>query len=174
MRTITTFLICFSLIIVSCTGEQKQDTSIGYGLFKNDEKRPIVQGSSENIAVWEAYIKAHNAQDIEAIKAINADEFKAYGPRGEFIDGNDAHIAFLTEWFSANDPKWKSNWYMTNAINDKDGNRREWITSSHDITLTVEGNTVEATQIHDALIADGKVQMFFVYERAKTEEPKEE
>ena len=32
--------------------------------------------------------------------------------------------------------------------------------------LSFEGNEVKAYQIHDALIVDEKVQMFYVYERA--------
>jgi hypothetical protein len=44
---------------------------------------------------------------------------------------------------------------------------REWVTSGHDVTLTVEGNKIKVNQVHDALISDGKVQMFYVYERAE-------
>ena len=40
---------------------------------------------------------------------MNAQEFKAYGPRGEFIDGSDAHAEFLSVWFKDNQPKWRPN-----------------------------------------------------------------
>lgn len=174
MRIITTIFICFNFIIASCAGEQKQSPapqcpSFGYGIYEDAEKRPITAGAMDNIAIWEAYIEAHNAKDLTAIDALNAEEFKAFGPRGEIIDGKEAHMAFLTEWFAANSPTWKSNWYMTNAIADAEGKLRQWVTSSHNIQLTVEGNTVEAIQIHDALIVEGKVNMFFVYERAKAD-----
>ena len=35
--------------------------------------------------------------------------------------------------------------------------------------MTVDSTTVKVAQIHDALIKDGKVQMFYVYERVKQE-----
>ena len=41
---------------------------------------------------------------------MNAENFKAYGPNGEIIDGTDAHIEFLATWFGAN-PVWKSNYF---------------------------------------------------------------
>jgi hypothetical protein len=33
--------------------------------------------------------------------------------------------------------------------------------------MTVEGEKIEVGQVHDALIQDGKIQMFYVYEIAK-------
>ena len=37
----------------------------------------------------------------------------------------------------------------------------------YDVTLTVDGNKVKVNQVIDALISEGKVQMFYVYERAE-------
>ena len=42
-----------------------------------------------------------------------------------------------------------------------------WVTSGSDVTLTVEGNEVKASQVIDALISNGKVEGFYVYERVK-------
>ena len=69
-------------------------------------------------------------------------------------------------------PKWETNYLIANEYTNEEGNLSQWVTSGHDITLQVEGNEVKAYQIHDALIIDGKVQMFYVYERA--ESPKTE
>jgi hypothetical protein len=37
------------------------------------------------------------------------------------------------------------------------------------VTLTVEGEEVKLGQVHDALIVDGKIQMFYVTERTLAE-----
>ena len=43
----------------------------------------------------------------------------------------------------------------------------KWITSEHDLTLSVGKVEVKLNQVHYALIVNGKVQMFFVNERVK-------
>ena len=169
------YLVTLAVLAISCAGNQEQTAApeppgIGYGVYAEGEQRSITAGNHENIAIWEAYIKAHNEGNLDAIGALNAEGFKAFGPRGEVIDGNEAHMAFLTEWFAAANPKWKSNWFITNAINNDKGELTQWVTSGHDITLTVDDQTINAVQIHDALIEEGKVKMFFVYERVKPAE----
>ena len=55
----------------------------------------------------ENYIKAHNEKDTAAIRKLDAaDNFKIYAPTGELIEGPDAHIGFLSKWFTENNPKW--------------------------------------------------------------------
>jgi hypothetical protein len=43
----------------------------------------------------------------------------------------------------------------------------QWVTSGHDVTLTVDSLEVNVVQVHDALIKNGKIQKFYVYERVK-------
>ena len=38
--------------------------------------------------------------------------------------------------------------------------------TDHNLTIEVDGEKVKVFQVHDALIEDGKVKMFYVYERA--------
>ncbi|MGB2475825.1 MAG: hypothetical protein ACPIB2_03970, partial [Flavobacteriaceae bacterium] len=64
---------------------------------------------------------------------------------------------------------WESNYFIANELTNEKGELSQWVTSGHDLTLTVEGKEVKVVQIHDALIKDGKVQMFYVYERVKQE-----
>ena len=104
---------------------------------------------------------------------MNAENFKAYGPNGEIIDGSDAHIEFLATWFEAANPKWKSNYFIANKFTNQKDKLREWVTSGHEVSMTVEGETIEAGQVHDALIVDGKIQMFYVYEIAKASSEEE-
>ncbi len=155
----------------ACEPAKKVETEIvpneiGYQISEDGTKIALYSDSKSTIQVWENYIKAHNEKNIETIKSLNAEiDFKAYGPKGEVFDGSDAHVEFLTQWFVENTPKWKTNYIIANEYTDKDGKLQQWVTSGHDLTLNVEGNEVKAMQVHDALIVNGKVQMFYVYER---------
>ena len=145
------------------------DTQIGVEISDSGEKTSLNAGELSTVTVWEKYVKAHNDRDLETIKQMDSDTFKAYGPRGEFIDGPEAHIQFLRKWFNDNDPTWASNYFIANELTNDKGELRQWVTSGHDVTMTVDSTTVKVAQIHDALIKDGKVQMFYVYERVKQE-----
>lgn len=167
------FLLLLAVITLSCNTSKEQEPSksqIGFELGEDGVKIPLYAGELSTVEIWENYIKAHNDRDLDAIRSMNAEKFKAFGPNGEVIDGTDAHIEFLTQWFEANSPVWKSNYYIANEFTNQKGKLRQWVTSGHDVTLTVDGDKVELGQVHDALIIDGKVQMFYVYEIAKATE----
>ena len=51
---------------------------------------------------------------MEAITKLNFDDIKVWGPNGEFIDGSEAHINFLSMWFEGNSPKWEPNYFISN------------------------------------------------------------
>jgi hypothetical protein len=167
-------LSVISLLMLSCTNSSTTEAiaapkAIGFDVTEG-VKTPLFGGDMETVAVWEKYIKAHNEQDMETIKGLNAEEgFKAYGPRGEFIDGTEAHVAFLNEWFANNNPKWVTKYAIANEFTNKDGVLRKYVTSGHELTLTVEGKEVKVNQVHDALIVNGKVQTFYVNERVIAE-----
>ncbi len=157
----------------SCSEIQSNKTEpapIGHEISDEDgSKISLYGGSMSTVEVWENYITAHNNGDLEAIRNMNASEnFRAIGPDGTVFAGTDAHIEFLTQWFENNSPKWETNYLIANEYTNKEGNLLQWVTSGHDITLNVDGNDVKAHQVHDALIVDGKVQMFYVYERAES------
>jgi uncharacterized protein YacL (UPF0231 family) len=163
-------LILFMSVIftvIACQTPQAEKQPIGFDISEEGAERMLYGGSMSTVEVWKSYIKAHNENDLEAIRSLNADSIKIWGPRGELIKGTNAHIEFLSNWFSANAPSWDSNYFIANAYTDQSGALREWVTSGHDVTLTVEGNKIKVNQVHDALISDGKVQMFYVYERAE-------
>ena len=71
-----------------------------------------------------------------------------------------------SNWFKNNSPKWEPNYFISNQLTDEKGSLKQWVTSGHDLTIDVEGEKVKVFQVHDALIEDGKVKMFYVYERA--------
>ena len=68
-------------------------------------------------------------------------------------------------WFEVNSPKWEPNYFISNQFTDEKDSLKQWVTSGHDLTMEVEGQEVKVYQVHDALIEDGKVKMFYIYER---------
>ena len=168
-KSILVLLITF--FTYSCTNSTTSEMTpnpIGHEINDEDgSKISLYGGSMSTVEVWENYISAHNEGNLEIIRGMNADEnFKAIGPNGDVFDGTDAHIEFLSKWFVDNSPKWETNYLIANEYTNKEGKLQQWVTSGHDLKLNVDGNEVKAFQVHDALIVDGKVQMFYVYERA--------
>ena len=165
----------FILLVMAfaCEPAKKVETEIvpneiGYQISEDGTKIALYSDSKSTIQVWENYIKAHNEKDTAAIRNLNSEEnFKAYAPTGELIDGADAHIAFLSKWFVENNPKWTTKYMIANEYTNKEGKSYQWITSGHDLTLTVDGTEIKLNQVHDALIVDGKVQLFYVNERVQ-------
>ena len=164
--------VLMTVVLVSCTNTPCPEVApkaIGYEVEKDGSKTALYSGDMSNLASWETYIKAHNERDLETIRSLNADSLKIYSPTGQVIEGSDAHIEFLTNWFAATNPKWSTNYLIENEYTNKDGELRQWVTSGHSVTLTVEGEEVKLSQVHDALFVDGKVQMFYVTERVLAE-----
>lgn len=171
---ITVLTVIISCVNVESSGNITEEANekslkIGYDISDDGEKRDLEVGSLSNIEIWENYIKAHNERDFDAIKSLDSDSFKARGPKGEFVDGIDAHIEFLTQWFDQNSPTWEIKYTIANDVTTKGGELREWVTAGHNLILNIEGKEVKASQIIDARISDGKIQEFFVHERLKGE-----
>jgi hypothetical protein len=164
------FLLILSISIFSCNSktETTKNTPIGFEISNKGEKLFLTAGEMSSVAIWEKYIDAHNNRNIEDIKSMNADDIKIYGPRGEYIEGSKAHEEFLKVWFSTNNPKWSPKYYIANDVINTDGNNTEhWVTSSLNLSLIDGDKVLKVVQIHDALISDGKVKKFYVYERLK-------
>ena len=165
--------VVMTAVLISCTNApcpEAAPKAIGHENSDDGTKIPLYSGDLSTVAIWEKYITAHNERDLETIKSLNAVEgFKVYGPTGQVIDGADAHIEFLTAWFADANPKWKTSYLIENEYTNKKGELRQWVTSGHGVTLTVEGEEVKLGQVHDALIVDGKIQMFYVTERIRAE-----
>jgi len=167
--------LIFILLVIAfaCEPAKKAEkeivpNEIGYQITEDGSKIALYSDSKSTIQVWENYIKAHNEKDTTAIRNLNSVEnFKAYAPTGELIDGSDAHIAFLSKWFVENNPQWTTKYMIANEYTNKEGKLYQWITSGHDLTLTADETEIKLNQVHDALIVDGKVQLFYVNERVQ-------
>jgi uncharacterized protein YacL (UPF0231 family) len=165
--------VVMTAVLISCTNApcpEAAPKAIGHEISDDGTKVPLYSGDLSTVAIWGKYIQAHNDRDLETIRSLNAVEgFKVYGPTGQVIDGTDAHIEFLTAWFADTNPKWKTSYLIENEYTNKKEELRQWVTSGHGVTLTVEGEEVKLGQVHDALIVDGKIQMFYVTERILAE-----
>jgi len=155
-------------------GKDAAGKEIGVQISKKGEKIALYGGDMAAVSLWETYVKAHNERDLETIAALNAEkDFMVYGSTGEVIKGTQAHVAFLTTWFKEANPTWTPKFLITNMYTDKEGKVQQWITSGHDVTLTVEGKEVKVNQVHDALIVDGKIKEFSVNQRVLAPEQEE-
>ena len=153
------------VLLVSCNSQTKnnEDIQIGYEILKSGKKVSLNAGDMSTIEVWEKYVDAHNNKDLETIKSLNHNDIKILTPGGE-INTSEEHIKFLERWFSENNPKWKTFYMIANELTEND-TLKQYVTSSHELTLTVDTGQTKIAQIHDAWIVDGKVKKFYVYER---------
>ncbi|MAN49392.1 MAG: hypothetical protein CMD04_01050 [Flavobacteriales bacterium] len=167
------FYLLITALFISCdvaveTDVKVGENKIGYEVSDNGEKTSLIAGDMSTIEVWEKYVQAHNDGDLDAIKNLNHDDIKIWGPDGAIIEGSDTHIEFLANWFKQNNPQWKTKYMIANEITEND-TLKQWVTSCHDMELMVDSKSVKINQIHDALILDGKVKMFFINERLLVE-----
>ena len=168
MKKIYLLLITVCMISFSCESPESSPQVIGY-TTSEDGKTDVVAGPDNIAAVWEAYIDAHNSRDTEGIRALNAEEFSAYGPAGEVVEGSDAHIDFLMEWFENNNPRWTIQWAISNTGENVNGEISDFLTAGHELILNIEGEDTTFYQVIDAMISDGKVVNFNVYQQQRGE-----
>ena len=174
MKTFNVIYLLTFLFLVSCqtqtaevTEKDIEPTKIGIEVADDGTEIDLIAGDLSTNDVWKNYMKAHNDGDLDKIREMDSENIKVWAPTGEYIDGVDAHIEFLSQWFKDASPRWEINYLIANELTDQEGVRKQWVTSGSDITLTIEGNEVKAVQVIDALISNGKVEGFYVYERVK-------
>lgn len=167
MKNIYLLLLSIFMISLSCETPETSPQVIGFTATQDGEKSDVVAGPDDINAVWESYIDAHNSRDIEGIKNLNADEFSAYGPAGEVVEGSDAHIAFLNDWFENNNPRWTIQWAISNSGENVQGDISDFVTAGHEVTLNVDGIDITVYQVIDAMISDGKIVNFNVYQQER-------
>ena len=166
MKKIFILLLSICMISLSCETPDSSPQVIGF-TTSEEGKTDVVAGPDDINAVWESYIDAHNSKDAEGIRALNADNFSAYGPAGEVVEGSDAHIEFLTQWFETNNPRWTIQWAISNTGENNEGEIADFVTAGHQLILNVEGQDITVYQVIDAMISDGKVVNFNVYQQER-------
>ena len=164
MKKIYILILTICLSSISCEYPVTSPQVIGT-TFNESGNTDVVAGPDNIISIWESYIDAHNSRDTESVRALNADDFTAFGPAGEVVEGSDAHIEFLTNWFKENNPIWTIEWAISNTAELSEGDIGDFVTAGHELKLNVDGIEITAYQIIDASIVDGKIQSFNVYQQ---------
>ena len=135
-------LIAF-LIIASCNAPvENSDKKAGY-LKAGDTTYDLSLGDHSAVEIWDQYLDAHNNQDLEAIKALESEDLKIWGPTGQVVEGKEAHSEFLDGWFKANNPKWETYFSVPVKV-DWEDQPGTWVTSGHTLTMTVDGVEVKS------------------------------
>ena len=116
------------------------------------------------------YIQAHNDKDVDKIASMDAEDVIIYTSDGNVIKGSEAHKLALSTWFDTSNPSWKVNWMISNTVDVKDGENRNWLTTGNDVTDVVDGVETTIHSILDANIVDGKIKRLNIYDRAKNKE----
>ena len=165
------FLFTFiSLFIFSCeapVSDKEAERAPGF-LRTAEGDIPANDANPENLDLWDKYIEAHNNQDLDIIREMNADSTEQFGAfrvidaQGAIIDSPDVHIEILSGWFEAENPKWDTFFSYTMKV---DGQVGEWVISGHTLTRNVEGSEVSTYDIADVYIEDGKIGAFWIYQR---------
>ena len=144
----------------------------GY-LSTAEGKSDARDGNPANLDLWDKYIEAHNNQDLDIIREMNADSTEQFGgfriidAQGAIVDSPDAHIERLSGWFQAENPKWNTFFSYTMKV---DGQVGEWVISGHTLTRNVGGNEILTYDIADVYIEDGKIGAFWIYQRESSPE----
>jgi len=166
MKKLNLILISLCMISVSCVNNSSPQV-IGFSAANGSESTDILAGPDDIADIWATYIDAHNSRDLEGIRALNADEFSAFGSAGEVVEGSDAHIAFLTEWFETNNPRWTILWAISNSGQNPEGELLDFVTAGHEVTFTVDGTDVTLYQVIDANVSNGKIVNFNVFQQER-------
>lgn len=163
---ITLLIICMSSF--SCESPDNSPAVIGFNFNQNGERSDITL-EADLAETWVEYINAHNQRDYDKISNMNSEEIKVWGPAGQYVEGTEAHIEFLKEWIAATNVKWTPQWFINNSGENAEGKKVDYVTSGHQMTFTIDGEESYFYQIHDAVISEGKIINFNVYEQKRSE-----
>jgi len=167
MNKLYILLLSICMISFSCETSNNSTVVIGFSAGENGERSDITL-ETDITEVWFEYLTAHNNRDYDKIAQMNSDDIEVWGPAGQYIQGNEAHIEFLKEWVAATDVKWTPQWFINNTgENTETGQVNNYVTSGHQTTFTIDGEETIFYQVHDAVINDGKIINFNVYEQQR-------
>ena len=144
--------------------ESIKKTQVGYD-SPEGVRIPLYAGSLDTVDIWIRYMKAHDDNDLEAIRRANADDFKAWASDGSVVESTDAQIALLTDWFARSNPKWIHKYSIANEFTDQEGKLQQWVTTGWELTETIDGAEVKRQEVFDVRIADGKIKTIYIAAR---------
>ena len=167
MKNIFIILMSIGMISFSCNTQDNSPIVIGFSTGENGERSDITL-ESDVADVWVEYLNAHNDRDYAKISEMNSEDIQVWGPAGQYIKGNEAHIEFLKEWVAATDVKWTPQWFINNTgENTETGQVNDYVTSGHQMTFNIDGQETIFYQVHDAVRSAGKIINFNDYEQQR-------
>ena len=165
LQVITLSFLCLSLS--ACANLRSMDSEIG--MWQGGGKElAIYPGDPGHQQIWIDYIEAHNVRDLEKIASMNAPGWEGYSNHGIYLQGTEAQIAMLGEWFESDqNPQWEIRFMIAN-----DTEEESWLTTGNDCTfIGPDGQQVREHFVHDVQIEDGKVKTVKVYARSAPDTP---
>lgn len=145
-------------------GEKSTKTVVGYDTSEG-VRVPLYAGSLDTVEVWTTYMRAHEENDLDAIRNANAEDFSAWASDGSHIEDTEAQMTLLKGWFAASNPKWTHKYSIANEFTDKSGKLQQWVTTGWDMVETVDGEKNKRQEVFDVLIESGKVKTIYISAR---------
>ena len=133
--------------------------------FSGKKKLDILAGDTSNIKIWVDYVEAHNQRDLVAIDETNADDLVGKAANGVIVNGSAEHAAFLKNWFETSNPIWEFVYAMANDVPQADGSIHHWVTSSYEVTDTIDGKEIVSRESFDVRIENNKIKEIIVASR---------
>ena len=95
MKNLVVLFITVALMSCQQPAKEVVPQIIGYDITEG-VKTPIYGGDLSTVEVWEKYIKAHNAKDLETIQNLNAEQkFEIKTAQGRVFKSSEDYINFL-------------------------------------------------------------------------------
>ena len=159
-----------AISLIACTSQStKTEKPIGFDMSGGDGRTDLYGGNISNVSLMEKFFTALNERDTATIRSLEASQnLQIYTPEGNVITSVDSNIIHLSNWFAANNPKWKINFSAANSYTDKSGKLNEWVTSGVLVTHTVDGKEEKLNDYFDVFVVNGKIQKMFVTQRKVT------
>ena len=141
------------------------DRAVGY-LKTPNKTYTASSGDNSVVDLWDQYIQVHNDRNIDAIMDMESDDIQIWGPNGEYIQGKEAHAAFLAQWFEGANPKWNTFFSFPMKVNDLEAQTDgQWVVTGAQVTMSVDGQDAQFIHLSDIYFENGKVNKFYVYQR---------
>ena len=152
-------ILLLALIAIGCNAPVTE----GHGFWAGGEgDETFVAGPSESTDVYNQFMDAHNAQDIEAIKSLMSEDIQIWHADGRQTEGRAEQLESLQSWFDETNPSFNPFWWMT-YVGVK--NAETWVIAAHVTTQTIDGVESNSSQMLDLRITDGLVDLIIVYNR---------
>ena len=165
----TTFLLAITLFNCNSTPQdtekETKPVSIGFGINDENEKVNLIPGDSKLIEIWQEYLAAHEANDLDKIYEMDADDITIYRIDGSVGKGKDEHREYLENWFENSTPKWEAKWCIANTVENIDGSLETWLTTGSKFSDFVDGEEILTNTVADFKFEDEKVKSIYIYSR---------